>query len=91
MAGLARQTGRSLSLVRTVIEVVGLAQGWVPGGTVGAGTVLYLVAIGPLAHRFVPLFSLPAALVADQPAHLPAGVTTVVRCVPLRPSSACHF
>ncbi|MEI8106072.1 MAG: hypothetical protein WCH31_09590 [Actinomycetes bacterium] len=57
MTGLARRTGRSLRLVRTVIEVVVLGLGWMLGGTVGAGTVLYLVAIGPLAHRFVPLFS----------------------------------
>jgi uncharacterized membrane protein YczE len=57
MTGYARRSGRSLRLVRTVIEVTVLAIGWVLGGTVGVGTVLYLVAIGPLAHRFVPIFS----------------------------------
>jgi uncharacterized membrane protein YczE len=29
------------------------------GGTVGVGTVVYAVCIGPLAHIFVPLFSRP--------------------------------
>ena len=57
MTGLARRTGRSLRLVRTVIEIVVLALGWLLGGTVGVGTVLYVLAIGPLAHHFVPMFS----------------------------------
>ncbi len=57
MTGLARRTGRSLRLVRAGIEAVVLAVGWLLGGSVGVGTVVYLVAIGPLAHIFVPLFS----------------------------------
>ncbi len=57
MTGLARRTGQSLRLVRTAIEATVLVLGYVLGGTVGLGTVVYLVAIGPLAHVFVPLFS----------------------------------
>lgn len=57
MTGLARRTGRSLRLVRTCLEAAVLLIGWLIGGTVGPGTVAYLVAIGPLAHIFVPLFS----------------------------------
>jgi uncharacterized membrane protein YczE len=57
MTGLSRRTGRSLRLVRTVIEATVLALGWLLGGTVGLGTVIYLVAIGPLAHFFVPAFA----------------------------------
>jgi uncharacterized membrane protein YczE len=57
MTGLARRTGRSLRLVRTAIEAIVLILGWLLGGTVGLGTVVYLVAIGPLAHFFVPAFS----------------------------------
>jgi uncharacterized membrane protein YczE len=34
-----------------------LAAGWLLGGTVGVGTVLYAVGIGPLAHVFIPLFT----------------------------------
>ncbi|GAA4446818.1 membrane protein [Phytohabitans houttuyneae] len=49
----------SIRVVRTVIEVTVLAVGWLLGGTVGIGTVLYAVAIGPLAHVFIPLFTVP--------------------------------
>ncbi len=57
MTGLSRRSGRSLRLVRTGLEAAVLALGWLLGGTIGFGTVLYLIAIGPLAHAFVPLFS----------------------------------
>jgi uncharacterized membrane protein YczE len=56
MTGLAARTGRSIRLVRTAIEVVVLATGWLLGGTVGIGTVLYALAIGPLTQTFLPLF-----------------------------------
>jgi uncharacterized membrane protein YczE len=52
--GLAAR-GHSLRLVRTGIEVTVLALGWTLGGTVGIGTLLYAVTIGPLAHVFIPL------------------------------------
>ena len=54
MTGLVRRTGGSLRLVRTGIEVVVVALGWLLGGVVGVGTVLYALAIGPLAQRFLP-------------------------------------
>jgi len=50
--------GHSLRVVRTVIEVGVLVSGWLLGGTVGAGTVLYAVAIGPIAHITIPAFAL---------------------------------
>jgi len=56
MTGLAAR-GHSIRVVRTGIEVIVLASGWLLGGTVGVGTVLYALAIGPLAHVFVPLFA----------------------------------
>jgi uncharacterized membrane protein YczE len=56
MTGLAAR-GHSLRVVRTCIEVTVLLAGWLLGGTVGIGTVVYAVCIGPLAHVFVPLFS----------------------------------
>lgn len=58
MTGLARR-GWSLRLVRTMIEVSVLAAGWLLGGTVGIGTVLYAVSIGPLAHYWIPTLTLP--------------------------------
>ena len=56
MVGFARG-GRSLRVVRTVIEVSVLVVGWLLGGTVGIGTVLYAMTIGPIVHRTVPVFS----------------------------------
>jgi uncharacterized membrane protein YczE len=56
MTGLAAR-GHSIRVVRTGLEVTVLAVGWLLGGTVGVGTVVYALAIGPLAHVFVPLFS----------------------------------
>jgi uncharacterized membrane protein YczE len=57
MTGFARRTGRSLRLVRTLLEATVLILGWLLGGTVGLVTFAYLVTIGPLAHIFVPLFT----------------------------------
>ncbi|CAL9669863.1 hypothetical protein SUDANB95_07402 [Actinosynnema sp. ALI-1.44] len=53
--GFCRRTGASLRLVRTVVEVAVLGAGWLLGGTVGLGTVLYAVTIGPLTQLFLPL------------------------------------
>ena len=53
MTGLAAQ-GHSIRVVRTGIELSVLAVGFVLGGTVGVGTVLYAVSIGPLAHVTIP-------------------------------------
>jgi uncharacterized membrane protein YczE len=53
MTGLARR-GFSIRLVRTGIEVVVLLAGWLLGGTVGVGTVLYAISIGPLVHYLLP-------------------------------------
>lgn len=49
MTGLA-QRGPSIRLVRTGIELVALAAGWLLGGTVGLGTVLFAVTVGPNAQ-----------------------------------------
>ncbi|MFD8977780.1 MULTISPECIES: YitT family protein [unclassified Streptomyces] len=59
MTGLHRLTGRSIRLVRTAIEVAVVATGFVLGGSVGVGTVLYALAIGPLAQYFLRWFAVP--------------------------------
>jgi uncharacterized membrane protein YczE len=56
MTGLAGR-GYSIRVVRTALELTVLITGWLLGGTVGVGTLLYAVSIGPLAHVFVPLFA----------------------------------
>lgn len=62
MTGLVRRTGCSVRLVRTSIEGVVLACGWLLGGTVGIGTLLYAVAIGPFVHVMLPLFTVKEAV-----------------------------
>ncbi|MFI1961712.1 YitT family protein [Streptomyces althioticus] len=60
MTGLHQRTGVSVRLVRTAIEITVVVTGFVLGGTVGVGTVLYAVAIGPLAQLFLRVFAVPA-------------------------------
>jgi uncharacterized membrane protein YczE len=69
MTGLARRTGLSLRLVRTALEVVVVVAGLLLGGVLGVGTVLYAVAIGPLAQLMLPwvLVRLPVAAEAPDP------------------------
>jgi uncharacterized membrane protein YczE len=56
MTGIAAR-GHSIRVVRTCLEVTVLVTGFLLGGTVGIGTLLYAVCIGPLAHVFIPFFS----------------------------------
>jgi uncharacterized membrane protein YczE len=53
MTGLVKRTGLSVRLVRTSIEATVLAVGWLLGGTVGVGTLVYALGIGPLVQFFV--------------------------------------
>jgi uncharacterized membrane protein YczE len=53
MTGLVVRTGLSVRIVRTSIEAVVLAIGWLLGGTVGVGTVVYAFGIGPLVQLFI--------------------------------------
>ncbi|OBA96464.1 hypothetical protein A5662_17915 [Mycobacteriaceae bacterium 1482268.1] len=53
MTGLVIRTGLSVRLIRTSIEATVLFVGWMLGGTVGVGTVLYAFGIGPLVQFFV--------------------------------------
>jgi uncharacterized membrane protein YczE len=61
MTGLHRRTGRSIRLMRTAIEVAVVVTGFVLGGTIGIGTALYAVSIGPLAQLFLRVFAVPPA------------------------------
>ncbi len=56
MTGLAAR-GVSIRLARTGIEVTVVAAGWLLGGTLGVGTVVYALAIGPLVQVFLPRFT----------------------------------
>jgi uncharacterized membrane protein YczE len=54
MTGLVARGVGSIRLVRTSIELSVLGIGWVLGGVVGVGTVVYALAIGPLLHLMLP-------------------------------------
>lgn len=53
MTGLAGR-GMSIRSARTAIEICVLAGGWLLGGAVGVGTILYALCIGPLVHCLLP-------------------------------------
>jgi len=62
--------GWSLRVIRTAMEVSVLVAGWLLGGTVGLGTVLFAFTVGPNLHFFMDRWTLPeadavAATVAD--------------------------
>jgi uncharacterized membrane protein YczE len=54
MTGLARRTGLSIRLVRTLLEVTVVAIGLLLGGVAGFGTVLFALAIGPVTQALLP-------------------------------------
>jgi uncharacterized membrane protein YczE len=53
--------GHQIRVVRTTIELAVLGAGWLLGGSVGVGTVLYAAAIGPLTHITIPLMTRAAS------------------------------
>ncbi|NHV88047.1 hypothetical protein G9X53_01635 [Cronobacter dublinensis] len=56
MTGINVRTGWSVRSVRTAIEVSVLLAGWAMGGTLGIGTVVYALTIGPLIQLCLPWF-----------------------------------
>jgi len=79
---ITRRYGLSIRLVRTVIELTVLAIGWLMGGTVGVGTVLYALSIGHLNQLFLHRVQVRVP-VAEEPvtAPEPAAETDVARPV----------
>ena len=69
MTGLVRRSGWSVRLVRTLIEGGVLVSGYLLGGTLGLGTIAYMLAIGPLIQAALPWFD---------PAYRPAAATAAV-------------
>lgn len=56
MIGLNQRLGWSIRVSRLSIEVVVLSSGWLLGGSVGLGTVVFALTIGPLIQIFLPWF-----------------------------------
>jgi len=65
MTGLSRRTGRSLRLVRTLMELTVVAMGLLLGGVAGLGTIVYAVSIGPLSQALLPPFLVATAPLTD--------------------------
>jgi uncharacterized membrane protein YczE len=75
MTGLVQRTGRSVGLVRTAIELTVLAAGWLMGGVVGVGTVVYALGIGPIVHVLLPRLTVRLDPVTDPGPSLDAALT----------------
>lgn len=56
MTGIHARTGWSVRVIRTTIEVSVLIIGFLLGGSVGIGTLVYALAIGPLIQICLPWF-----------------------------------
>jgi uncharacterized membrane protein YczE len=66
MLGLER-LGLSVRRARTLIEVTVLGLGWGLGGTVGIGTVMFAVGIGPLVQLLLPFLRVDRGIRAPHP------------------------
>jgi len=47
MVGLQKKTDASIATIRTIIELLAVLMGWMLGGLVGIGTILFVFGIGP--------------------------------------------
>lgn len=77
MTGLATRGVGSIRLVRTGIELTALTAGWLLGGSVGLGTVVFAVTIGPNVQFFLPRLT-----IANRPTPSPAARTDVPPVAP---------
>ena len=59
MTGFVRRTGASVRLVKTLIEVTVVLAGWAMGGTLGVGTAVFVLTIGPLVQVFLHRLAVP--------------------------------
>lgn len=66
MTGLVRITGWRIWIVRTLIEGTALLLGWLLGGPVGVGTVVFAFGVGPLIGIFLPFFERRRAATASR-------------------------
>jgi len=59
MTGLHRVTGFPIWITRTALEVTVVLIGWILGGNVGLGTLLFALTIGPICQPFLRIFNIP--------------------------------
>ncbi len=60
MIGLSRKSGWPVSIVRALIEMLALLSGWLMGGKIGFGTMLFAVLIGPAVQWGLRMFGVAA-------------------------------
>lgn len=104
MTGLVARSGLSVRLVRTAIEATVLSAGWLLGGSVGIGTVIYAFGIGPMVQLVLRLTPTPILAasgwahiadktrIASDPTHADRGECgTMVQCPipPTRSTPTC--
>lgn len=70
MIGISQLTNWPVGRVRTIIEMSVLALGWLMGGTVGIGTILFTFSIGPATQWGLQLFGMTATG-SVRPLHVP--------------------
>jgi len=58
MTGLHKRTDWPIWMVRTGLEIVVVAIGWLLGGNVGIGTLAFALLVGPLCQYFLRIFSI---------------------------------
>ncbi len=75
MTGIVARSGWPTRWVRTAIEVTVVAVGFALGGTLGIGTLVYALAVGPLVHPLLPLLRVPEAPPAALPTREPMEMT----------------
>lgn len=67
MTGLSRLLRRPVGPVRVVLEIVVLGTGWLLGGPVGAGTVVYALGLGPVIQWALPRVLIPVRSIGGVP------------------------
>jgi uncharacterized membrane protein YczE len=65
--------GHSMRLVRTTVEAAVVITGFLLGGTVGVGTLLYALTIGPITHRTIPALAMRRETESQRSGALPDG------------------
>lgn len=68
MTGMHKRLGWPIWACRALVELTVLLAGWLLGGTVGIGTVLFAFLIGPLVHLALPLLDTRRGVRAADPA-----------------------
>ncbi len=75
MTGIHHQFGLSIRRARTAIELTVLIAGFLLGGTIGIGTVVFALAIGPLVQVFLGIFDRDGKVARRRTITLEADVT----------------